>query len=98
MKTFLFKALLVFNLLFLIDRSSAQNIGINGSGANAHPSALLDVDAVSTPSLGILIPRIALQAINLAAPISSPATSLLLKPSSFCLITKSGMNCFCCSI
>lgn len=56
----------------------AQNIGINGSGAFAHPSALLDVDAASTPSLGILIPRIALQAINLAAPVSSPATSLLI--------------------
>ena len=55
----------------------AQNIGINGSGSTAHPSALLDIDAVSTPSLGVLIPRIALQAINLASPITSPATSLL---------------------
>ena len=55
----------------------AQNIGINGTGANAHPSALLDIDAVSTPSLGVLIPRITLQAINVAAPVTSPATSLL---------------------
>ncbi len=81
MKTNLLKAVLISNLLlfsFLITiDTKAQNIGINGSGANAHPSALLDVDAVSTPSLGILIPRIALQAINLAAPVVSPATSLL---------------------
>ena len=65
-------------LLILVNQLSyAQNIGINGSGANAHPSALLDIDAVTTPSLGVLIPRIALQAINLAAPVTSPATSLL---------------------
>ena len=55
----------------------AQNIGINGTGASAHASALLDVDAVASPSLGILIPRIQLQATNLAAPVTSPATSLL---------------------
>ncbi len=67
----------IFFFLLVTQQSFAQNIGINGSGANAHPSALLDVDAVSTPSLGILIPRIALQAINLAAPVTSPATSLL---------------------
>ena len=75
----------IFNLAFIYILSSitynslkAQNIGINGTGGNAHPSALLDIDAVATPSLGVLIPRIALQAVNLAAPISSPATSLLL--------------------
>ena len=55
----------------------SQNIGINGSGAVPHPSALLDIDAASTPSLGILIPRIALQAINISSPVTSPATSLL---------------------
>ncbi len=74
----IFKLLLIYHLSFTIYHSlNAQNIGINGSGANAHPSALLDVDAISTPSLGILIPRIALQAINLSAPVTSPATSLL---------------------
>lgn len=61
----------IFNIV------NAQNIGINVSGANAHPSALLDIDAASTPSLGVLIPRIALQAINLSNPVTSPATSLL---------------------
>ena len=57
---------------------TAQNIGINGSGINAHPSALFDIDAVTTPSLGLLIPRIALQATNLATPVVAPATSLLI--------------------
>ena len=64
-------------IAFLNLSNYAQNIGINGTGANAHPSALLDIDAVATPSLGILIPRIALQATNLSAPVSGPATSLL---------------------
>ncbi len=72
----------ITNLFLIISllngaRLNAQNIGINGTGATAHPSALLDIDAVSTPSLGILIPRIPLQAINLSAPVNSPATSLL---------------------
>lgn len=64
-------------LFFLRKEAISQNIGINGTGAFAHPSALLDVDAATTPSLGILIPRISLQAINLASPVTSPATSLL---------------------
>ena len=75
------KKITLFSLLtstLLSFTSTAQNIGINGTGGNAHPSALLDIDAVATPSLGVLIPRIALQAVNVAAPISSPATSLLL--------------------
>ena len=72
----------ILQLLILISaffnlHLKSQNIGINGTGGNAHPSALLDIDAVATPSLGLLIPRIALQAINLAAPVTSPATSLL---------------------
>ena len=65
-------------LIFFVNVFFAQNIGINGSGATAHASALLDVDAVSTPSLGVLIPRIALQAINSSTPVSGPATSLML--------------------
>ena len=75
MKKNLYSTILL--LLLLNIQTFAQNIGINGTGANAHPSALLDIDATATPSLGILIPRIALQAINLAAPVTSPATSLL---------------------
>ncbi len=56
----------------------AQNVGINGSGATAHASALLDLDdAFGGNNKGLLIPRIALTAINVAAPVTSPATSLL---------------------
>ena len=73
----IFKLCLIYKLVLIAYNSKAQNIGINGSGASAHPSALLDIDATATPSLGVLIPRISLQATNLAAPVASPATSLL---------------------
>lgn len=53
---------------------SAQNISINGTGAVADASAILDV---SSPTLGILVPRVALTSITATAPITSPATSLL---------------------
>jgi hypothetical protein len=52
----------------------AQNVGINGSGAVPAASAMLDVDATNK---GLLIPRVALTATNLAGPIAAPATSLL---------------------
>ncbi len=76
------KLLLTYNLSFTLcwlsgSEANAQNIGMNGTGANAHPSALVDIDATSGPATGLLIPRIPLQAINLAAPVTSPATSLL---------------------
>ena len=74
------KAVLLLFSIFCwlsVAKTYAQNIGINGSGTNAHPSALLDIDATSTPSLGVLIPRIPLTAINVASPVTGPATSLL---------------------
>lgn len=68
----------IINLLFLTHYSiNAQNIGMNPTGANPDPSALVDINATGGPALGILIPRIALTAINAAAPVTSPATSLL---------------------
>ncbi len=75
--------------LFLAKQNYSQNIGINGTGANAHPSALLDIDDAGTNTKGLLIPRIALQAINLAAPVTSPAISLLLYNTA---IASSGTN------
>ena len=70
--------LIIYNLSFIIYSSLyAQNIGINGTGANAHASALLDVDDAGTNTKGILIPRIPLTAINVSTPVTSPATSLL---------------------
>ena len=58
----------------------AQNIAINADGAAPNASALLDVDATALPALakkGLLVPRIALGATNVAAPVVAPATSLL---------------------
>ena len=36
----------------------AQNIGINGTGANAHPSALLDLDSSPTNNTGFAMPSL----------------------------------------
>ncbi len=53
----------------------AQNVGISSSsGFTPDASAALDV---SYTNKGLLIPRVALTANNVAGPISSPATSLL---------------------
>lgn len=61
-------------------QASAQNIGINVNGAVPSASALLDIDGSALPpnaQRGVLVPRIALTATNLAAPVVAPATSLL---------------------
>lgn len=75
MKTII--SLIASFFLLLVQQSFSQNIGINGTGANAHPSALLDVDDAGTNTKGLLIPRLALTAINVSAPVTAPATSLL---------------------
>lgn len=54
--------------------SSAQNVAISNTNAAPNASAMLDI--VSSSS-GLLVPRVALTALNAAGPISSPATSLL---------------------
>lgn len=53
---------------------TAQNIGINATGATPATSAMLDI---SSSDKGLLIPRVALTATNQASPVTSPATSLL---------------------
>lgn len=60
--------------------TSAQNVAVNADGAAPDASALLDVDATALPPAakrGMLVPRIALTATNVAAPVVAPATSLL---------------------
>ena len=48
----------------------AQNIGINGTGVNAHPSALLDLDAAPSFSTGFAMPRLTTaQRLSIASPI-----------------------------
>lgn len=67
-------------LMMAAERGSAQNIGINVNGAAPDASALLDIDATALPAAnkkGLLVPRVALTATNLAAPVVAPAPSLL---------------------
>ncbi len=67
-------------LLSLVPSATAQNIGINVNGSAPAASALLDIDASALPAnaqRGLLIPRMALTATNVAAPVTAPTTSLL---------------------
>ncbi len=52
----------------------AQNVGINSTGASPDASAILDI---SSADKGLLAPRVALTSTAVAAPVSTPATSLL---------------------
>ena len=64
--------LAVFIPIFFVKYAIAQNnVGINATGANPHPSAALDVDALDK---GVLIPRLT-TAMRLAIP--NPANGLL---------------------
>lgn len=72
------KTTLLFSIALVALLSSpltyGQNIGINATGATPNTSAMLDVDATNK---GVLIPRVALTAANVAGPVATPATSLL---------------------
>jgi len=71
------RAILLISLFFLagINPVSAQNVGINTTGATPNSSAILDL----TPNTakGFLPPKVALQATNVAAPITNPSNGLL---------------------
>lgn len=54
----------------------AQNVAINPTGTLPAEVALLDLK--DNPDKGLLIPRLALTATNVAAPVTSPATGLLM--------------------
>lgn len=54
--------------------SFGQNIGVNATGAAPAASAGFDIDFTNK---GLLVPRVALTATNVAGPIAAPATSLL---------------------
>lgn len=68
------KILILLITLVIVTFSSAQNVGINATGAAPDASAILDITSTSK---GLLVPRVALTATNAAGPITSPATSLL---------------------
>ncbi len=71
MRKILFFGIICILSIFTI---KAQNVGINSTGASPDASAGLDV---SFTNKGLLIPRVALTATNVAGPITSPTTSLL---------------------
>jgi hypothetical protein len=73
------KRSLQFVIIFLLaglngPNLSAQNLGINTTGALPDASAMLDVVSASK---GLLIPRVNLSSLSDGATITSPATSLL---------------------
>lgn len=66
--------LVFFILLISFNKFKSQNVGISNSGAVPNASAMLDI--VSTDK-GLLVPRFALSDITVAAPVTSPAVSLI---------------------
>lgn len=61
-------------LLLSATMAQAQNVGINPTGVAPDGSAMLDVSATDR---GMLVPRLALTALNAPAPVAAPAASLL---------------------
>lgn len=72
MKNNLPQLLLAFFLFLIASNADAQNIGINNPAPDA--SAVLDI---SSTDKGLLVPRVALSATNLTAPVTAPATGLM---------------------
>jgi hypothetical protein len=70
-KKFAAAILLICSLYFT---TNGQNVGISPNGATPDASAMLDVSATDK---GLLVPRVALSSTDVAAPITSPTTSLL---------------------
>lgn len=68
------KTLFTGVLMLSVSTIFAQNVGINSTGNSPDASAGLDVNFTDK---GVLIPRVALTATNVASPITSPTTSLL---------------------
>lgn len=66
--------LLIAITCFFVMNVNAQSVGVNNTGAAPDASAALDVEATDK---GVLLPRVALTATNVAAPVTAPATSLL---------------------
>lgn len=55
----------------------SQNVGINTTGALPHASAILDLNTGNNGTTGFLPQRVSLTATNVASPITSPATGLM---------------------
>lgn len=74
MKKFVPVCFMVLIIAMHCRSANAQNIGINPTGANPNPSAMLDVSATDK---GVLIPRVNLLSNTDVTTIANPATSLL---------------------
>lgn len=66
--------LTALSLTCMASYASAQNVGINETGATPNTSAMLDIESANK---GLLVPRIALTGTADATTIASPAKSLL---------------------
>jgi len=70
----------IFLLLFCLAGSRslyAQGVGINLTGQSANASAVLDLNTGNGGKYGFLPPQVALTASNVAAPVTAPATGLI---------------------
>ncbi|HOZ30755.1 MAG TPA: hypothetical protein PLL66_07540, partial [Bacteroidales bacterium] len=65
---------IILIIMFMVSYSMAQGVAINTDGATADASAMLDVKSTNS---GLLIPRINIPNLAAAAPVTSPAVSLL---------------------
>lgn len=72
-------------LFFYTFSTHAQNVGINTASPDA--SSLLDLSATDR---GLLVPRVSINNANLSAPVSAPATSLLVYNTNAAIIGGSG--------
>jgi len=78
MKQLLF-CLITAMLMFINEQISAQ-VAVNTDGSTYDVSAMLDV---KSSTKGFLPPRVALTAVNVAAPVTTPATGLLVYNTAF---------------
>ncbi len=72
--------ILVITLCCTANALTAQNVGINGTGAAPATSAMLDIDATNK---GVLVPRVPLSATNSNAPIGATVVNSLLVFNTF---------------
>jgi hypothetical protein len=72
---------IAFSLLLAAQLSFAQNVGINPGGSTPDASSILDLNTgnnyASPNAKGLLIPNVALTSTAASAPVTAPATSLL---------------------
>jgi hypothetical protein len=71
-------AILLFTFTFSLYTHVSGQVAINNSATNPDASAILDLNSGNTGvNKGLLPPQVALSATNVAAPVTSPATGLI---------------------